>query len=139
MRSFDGTVASALADITREDDLALARFRGLVWGVQGLSATSGPLIGAVLAAISPRFAYLAAAATSVVIALLVGFTPETLSDFERQPFRWSMINPFAFVQLLLGVGPYRHAATRRKIQALGISNGLMMLPIFGSWAQRNTF
>lgn len=132
MRSFDGTVASALADITREDDLALARFRGIVWGVQGLAATSGPLIGAALAVINPRFAYLAAAVTSVAIALLMCFTPETLSDSKRQPFRWSMINPFAFVQLLLGIGPYRQAATRRKIQALGISNGLMMLPIFGS-------
>jgi hypothetical protein len=135
VRSFDGTVASALADISREDDMALARFRGLVWGVQGIAATSGPIIGTSLAVISPRLAYLAAAVTSVVIALLVSLTPETLSISERQPFRWSMINPFAFIQLLLGVGPYRKAAARRKIQALGISNGLMMLPIFGSCAK----
>ena len=105
VRSFDGTVASALADITREDDLALARFRGLVWGVQGVAATSGPLIGSALAVINPRLAYLAAAITSAAIAILVSLTAETLSASERQPFQWSMVNPFAFVQLLFGIGP----------------------------------
>jgi len=67
--------------------------------------------------------------------MLVALTPETLSISERKPFRWSMINPFSFIQLLLGVGPYRKAATRRKIQALGFSKGLAMLPIFGPCAQ----
>jgi hypothetical protein len=103
-----------------------------VWGVQGIAATSGPLIGSTLAVINPRLAYLAAAITSTVIALLVSITPETLSASERHPFRWSMANPFAFIQLLLGLGPYRKAPARRRIQALAISKGLMMMPIFGS-------
>jgi hypothetical protein len=132
VRSFDGTVASALADITGSDDLALARFRGLIWAMQGIAATSGPLIGSALAVFAPRSAYLAASVTSVIMALLVSLTPETLAVADRQPFRWSMVNPFSFLQLLLGTGPYRRAPARRKIQALGVSNGLMMLPIFGN-------
>ena len=141
VRSFDGTVASALADLTGSDDMALAKFRGLIWATQGLAATGGPLVGSLLAVINPRLVYLAAAIVSAAMAAVATATPETLPPSERQPFRGSMCNPFSFLQLLLATGPYAAASTRvrRKIQALGLSNGLMMLPIFGVYDAEELF
>ena len=45
--------------------MALARFRGLVWGMQGLAASTGPMVGAALSVITPRLTYLCAAVASV--------------------------------------------------------------------------
>lgn len=90
VRTFDSTVASALADLTGSDDMALAKFRGLIWATQGLAATGGPLVGSILAVINPRLAYLAAALVSAAVAALVTVTPDTLRSSERQLFRWSM-------------------------------------------------
>ena len=93
------TINAYMADITPPE--GRARAYGLIGAAFALGFIAGPLAGGLLAEISPRAPFWAAAALSG-LAFLYGYfvLPESLPVERRMAFSWRRANPFGALALL---------------------------------------
>ena len=103
----NAAIANAyVADIT-PPELRAKRF-GLLGAMMGLGFIIGPVMGGLLGAVTLQLPFLVAGVLAIVN-LLYGYfvLPESLSDAQRKPFRWSAANPASALRALTrlkGVG-----------------------------------
>ena len=89
----NAAIANAyVADIT-PPELRAKRF-GMLGAMMGLGFIIGPVMGGLLGAIKLQLPFLVAGVLAIVN-LLYGYfvLPESLTDAQRKPFRWSAANP----------------------------------------------
>ena len=87
------TAAAVIADISKPEEKA--QNFGLLGAAFGIGFILGPMIGGVMSIYGPRAPFFAAAALTLLIAILAWFLlPETVTDKNRRSFEWSRALPW---------------------------------------------
>jgi MFS transporter, DHA1 family, tetracycline resistance protein len=93
------TAGAYISDVTPPEKRA-ASF-GMMGAAFGIGFILGPALGSLLAAVSPRLPFWAAAAMSLLnVAWGLFVLPESLPRERRVPFSWRSANPFGALKLL---------------------------------------
>lgn len=89
-----------IADLTSLE--SRARAYGLIWAASAAGLVIGPMLGGMLAEVSPRAPFWIAGAVSLTCFLYAIFVlPESLTPDKRNPFSWARANPFGALHLLM--------------------------------------